>query len=98
MATLNVDFSQPCKVLRNILCRRYGCRYHTQYGLVYEGATLNLQRSLHNQGVCEQEKIVLVKEEEEDEVREEFLSSPVKMQLLRKDSQSCLMEVCGNTL
>lgn len=96
MTTLNVDFSQPCKVLRNILCRRYGCRYHCQYGLVYEGIILHLHKSLHNQGVCEQEKIALMKIEVE-EVREDPPASPVKMQLLRKDSQSCLMEVCVQT-
>ena len=60
---------------------------------MYESIILHLHKSLHNQGVCEQEKIALMKIEVE-EVREDALSSPVKMQLLRKDSQSCLMEVC----
>lgn len=37
VATLNVDFSQPCRVLRGMLCRRYGVRYHAYYMLQYEG-------------------------------------------------------------
>ena len=35
--TIHVDFSQPCRVVRNILCRRYGVRHHYEYGLQYEG-------------------------------------------------------------
>lgn len=55
-----MDFSQPCRIARDFLCRRYGVRYHTQYGLYYEGVMLKLSLSLHNQGVVEQEQIVLV--------------------------------------
>ena len=31
------DFSQPCRVVRDYLCRRYGVKNHKQYGLQYEG-------------------------------------------------------------
>lgn len=35
--SLSVDFSQPCHVTRDILCRRYGVRHHQKCGLKYEG-------------------------------------------------------------
>ena len=37
VATISVDFSQPSVVVKDILCRRYGCRYHNKYGLKYKG-------------------------------------------------------------
>ena len=191
VTTLLVDFSQPSQVIRDILCRRYGCRYHNQYGLRYEGngklnvyvclflhvymciyiysystctyivfkfvchsltlslflsfsvsvsvslsffslslslslsslclslsvclclclslslslclslslidisssyfigITLNLAKSLHNQGVLEQEKIDLFKWYDSELVP----TSPIRTQLIRKDSQSASMEV-----
>ncbi|XP_019851329.1 PREDICTED: uncharacterized protein LOC100638387 isoform X1 [Amphimedon queenslandica] len=90
IATISVDFSQPSVVVKDILCRRYGCRYHNQYGLKYEGngLTLNLQKSLHNQGVLEQERILLVVMDDSDVVP----ASPMKDQLIRKDSASASME------
>jgi hypothetical protein len=90
ITNLNVDFSQPSQVIRDILCRRYGCRYHNQYGLKYEGngLVLSLSKSLHNQGVIEQEKILLVQMDDYDLVP----ASPIKEQLIRKDSASASME------
>ena len=32
-----VDFSEPCLVLRDLLCRRYGVRNPSLCGLRYEG-------------------------------------------------------------
>lgn len=32
-----VDFSEPCLVLRDLLCRRYGVRNPSRCGLRYEG-------------------------------------------------------------
>jgi hypothetical protein len=32
-----VDFSQPCQVTRDVLCRRFGVRHHHKSGLKYEG-------------------------------------------------------------
>ena len=87
--TLLVDFSQPSRVVRDILCRRYGCRYHASYGLIYEDIQLSLDKSLHNQGVLEQEKLMLKVVEEV----ENFPLSPIRAQLYRKDSESSIMEV-----
>ena len=39
VCNINVDFSQPCRVLLGMLCRRYGVRHHTHYELQYEGTT-----------------------------------------------------------
>ena len=53
------------------------------------GFTLNLQKSLHNQGVLEQGRILLVVMDDSDIVP----ASPMKNQLIRKDSASASMEV-----
>ena len=37
IATVHVDFSQPSRILRGILCRRFGVRRHDHYILQYEG-------------------------------------------------------------
>ncbi|XP_019852599.1 PREDICTED: ras guanine nucleotide exchange factor K-like isoform X1 [Amphimedon queenslandica] len=90
IATISVDFSQPSVVVKEILCRRYGCRYHNQYGLKYEGNSLmlNLQKSLHNQGVLEEERILLVVMDDSDILP----AFPMKDLLTRKDSAFASME------
>lgn len=57
--------------------------------LLFSGLTLSLHKSLHNQGVLEQEKIVLVVMDDNEVVP----ASPMKDQLIRKDSASASMEV-----
>jgi hypothetical protein len=58
--SLLVDFSQPCQVVRDILCRRYGVGHQQKCVLKYEGIRLGPGLSLHNQGVVEQEHVNLV--------------------------------------
>jgi hypothetical protein len=57
--SLLVDFSQPCGVVRDILCRRYGVSPRQKCALKYEGIRLSPALSLHNQGVVEQEHVAL---------------------------------------
>jgi hypothetical protein len=60
LADLKVDFSVPCRVLRDALGRRYGLKYPSFYGLMYQGFDLNLELSLHDQGVLEKTQMLLV--------------------------------------
>lgn len=62
---------------------------HNVIPLLFSGLTLSLHKSLHNQGVLEQEKIVLVVMDDNEVVP----ASPMKDQLIRKDSASASMEV-----
>jgi hypothetical protein len=78
-----VDFSQPCQVTRDVLCRRFGVRHHHKSGLKYEGIRLNLTLSLHNQGVLEQEHVALVAVE-----AEELISPLQNMESLTTSSSS----------
>ncbi len=57
---------------------------------LFQGITLTLSKSLHNQGVLEQEKIEIYKLEDTELV---VPTSPIKTQLIRVDSQSAAMQV-----
>nr|WEL12724.1 ras guanine nucleotide exchange factor K-like [Halisarca dujardinii] len=58
---LKVDFSVPCRVLRDTMSRRRGLRNPSFYGLTYQGFDLNLELSLHNQGVLEGTQLLMVR-------------------------------------
>jgi len=60
---VSVDMSAPARVVRDLLVRRWGLRQPNHYSLLYTGLELDLDLSLANQGILEQEHLTLHRRE-----------------------------------